>query len=355
MRMSGDEALMERSRVHELATTVATPEFFSQREQGIDQAKAAVEEKYYRISSLDLIDHCASYRFRVDGVKLGALSVGNAWYNAGIKVTMDDLATSYYINIPQTGTMQVDHRGESVDIWSARAAVFQPVGGVRMRTSGDYASYAIQIDRVALENQLEALLGRPVTRHLDLAASLDLTRPVGTGWARLVRLLAVEATARYTTLTNPLIAAALHEAVLTGLLHAADYPERALLAQPVNAWGVTPVYRAIEAMHGNPDNPFTTVDLARVAGCSVRSLQEGFRRHIGLSPLRYLREVRIEHAHHDLVHGHPGHTTVTEIAHRWGFAHLGRFAAIYGATYGRPPSRTLLDSARCRRARTRTA
>jgi transcriptional regulator GlxA family with amidase domain len=168
-----------------------------------------------------------------------------------------------------------------------------------------------------------------------------------------VRLLAVEATAQRTTLTNPMIAAALHEAVLTGLLHAADYPERESLDQPVNAWGVTAVYRAIEAMHGRPGYPFTTADLAHVAGCSVRSLQEGFRRHIGLSPVRYLREVRIERAHHDLVHSDPTHTTVTEVAHRWGFAHLGRFAAIYGVTYGRPPSRTLLDTARCRRPRTR--
>lgn len=226
--MSGDE----RARLPGFASAVATPEFFSEREQGIDQAKAAVEKKYYLIRSLDLIDHCDSYRFRVDGVKMGALCVGNAWYNAAITVTMDDLATSYYVNIPRTGTMQVDHRGQSVDVWSARAAVFQPVGGVRMRTSGDYASYAVQVDRVALENQLEALLGRPVTGRLDLGANLDLTQPTGTRWARLVRLLAVEATAQRTTLTNPMIAAALHEAVLTGLLHTADYPERESLDHP---------------------------------------------------------------------------------------------------------------------------
>ncbi|WP_214371207.1 AraC family transcriptional regulator [Pseudonocardia sp. H11422] len=320
-------------------------EFFSYHEIGIDQAQAAVGESYYLITSMGLIDRRAPYEFHLDGVALGALSVGRAWYNAGIDVAMADLQTCYYVNFPQTGGMQADHRHRSVEIVPGRAAVYQPVGDVRMRTSGDYSSYAVRIDRAALENALAARLGRPTTGPLALGASLDLTRPAGANWARLVRLLANEALAhrstRRTALTNPLIAAPLHDAVLAGLLQATDHPDREALEQSIRAWGVAPVHRAIDAMHAYLDQPFTPTGLAQIAGCSVRSLQEGFRRHVGLTPLQNLRQVRLEHAHHDLANGDPTYSTVTDIACHWGFTHLGRFATTYRARYGRSTSHAL--------------
>ncbi|MCU1609414.1 MAG: AraC family transcriptional regulator [Pseudonocardiales bacterium] len=55
--------------------------------------------------------------------------------------------------------------------------------------------------------------------------------------------------------------------------------------------------------HARPsDHPFTPAGLAQIASCSLRSLQEGFRRYVGLTPMQYLRQIRLEHAHHDLAH-----------------------------------------------------
>jgi transcriptional regulator GlxA family with amidase domain len=98
-------------------------------------------------------------------------------------------------------------------------------------------------------------------------------------------------------------------------------------------------------MQAHPDHPFTTATLAEIAGVSVRTLQEGFRRHLGISPTDYLRQVRLACVHRDLRHSEPTQITVTEIAYRWGFAHLGRFAGAYRAKYGVPPSYTLHHAA----------
>jgi transcriptional regulator GlxA family with amidase domain len=40
----------------------------------------------------------------------------------------------------------------------------------------------------------------------------------------------------------------------------------------------------------------------------------------------------------------PG-TSVTEVATRWGFSHLGRFSQIYKEKYGQSPSKTLQNGA----------
>jgi hypothetical protein len=110
------------------------PEFFSKHEIGIAEAQAAVEESYYLITSMGLIDRRATYEFHLEGVALGALTVSKAWYDAGIDVAMDDLQSCYYINFPETGGMQTEHRHRSVEIAPGCAAVYQPIGDVRMRT-----------------------------------------------------------------------------------------------------------------------------------------------------------------------------------------------------------------------------
>jgi transcriptional regulator GlxA family with amidase domain len=82
-------------------------------------------------------------------------------------------------------------------------------------------------------------------------------------------------------------------------------------------------------------------ELAEIAGMSVRSLQEGFRRHVGCAPMAYLQQVRLLRAHDALRRADPTRITVAAVAHRWGFAHLGRFAAAYRTRFGQTPSETL--------------
>jgi transcriptional regulator GlxA family with amidase domain len=82
--------------------------------------------------------------------------------------------------------------------------------------------------------------------------------------------------------------------------------------------------------------------IAEAVGVTPRALQYGFARHLGASPMGYLRRVRLEHAHRELQVASPGGgTTVKQVARRWGFANAGSFAVRYRSIYGQPPSQTL--------------
>jgi transcriptional regulator GlxA family with amidase domain len=72
-------------------------------------------------------------------------------------------------------------------------------------------------------------------------------------------------------------------------------------------------------------------------------LQESFRRHVGVPPLTYLRRLRLEGVHAELSRAGPGQVSVSEVATRWGFTHLGRFAGAYRQRYGVTPSQTLRE------------
>ncbi|WP_158273848.1 AraC family transcriptional regulator [Micromonospora sp. RP3T] len=90
--------------------------------------------------------------------------------------------------------------------------------------------------------------------------------------------------------------------------------------------------------------PVTVAQVAAACGVGPRGLQAAFQRHLGYSPLTYLRQVRLARAHHDLLAADPaGGETVAGIARRWGWTSPGRFAAAYRDAYGRQPRETLRE------------
>ncbi|XUM05256.1 helix-turn-helix transcriptional regulator [Streptomyces venezuelae ATCC 10712] len=97
----------------------------------------------------------------------------------------------------------------------------------------------------------------------------------------------------------------------------------------------------MDAVRERPEHPFTTTELAALARVSVRRLQESFREYVGMSPMAYVREVRLDRVREELRAAAPDEVSVSEVAWRWGFAHQGRFAARYRERFGESPSRTL--------------
>ena len=55
----------------------------------------------------------------------------------------------------------------------------------------------------------------------------------------------------------------------------------------------------------------------------------------------YLRRLRLQRVHAELAANSPESVTVTMVAGRWGFVHLGRFASQYRQLFGETPSETL--------------
>ena len=99
------------------------------------------------------------------------------------------------------------------------------------------------------------------------------------------------------------------------------------------------VNRACELMLARPDEPPTMLQICRHIGTSPRKLDYCFRSVLGTSPARYLRTVRLGGARRDLSQARGG--SVQDVAARWGFWHLGEFAAAYRRQFDELPSQTL--------------
>jgi AraC-like DNA-binding protein len=99
------------------------------------------------------------------------------------------------------------------------------------------------------------------------------------------------------------------------------------------------VRRAALYIDAHLDGPLTIGAVAAAAGLAGRTLHKHFQNR-GLSPMRYVRERRFIEVRQALLNAAPD-DSVTGIATRWGFSHLGRFAVEYRKRYGETPSQTL--------------
>jgi AraC family transcriptional regulator, ethanolamine operon transcriptional activator len=82
-------------------------------------------------------------------------------------------------------------------------------------------------------------------------------------------------------------------------------------------------------------------DLCQAAAVTQRTLSRAFRVIRGTTPSGYLRVLRLGQVRQALLSADGGTETVTQIAMRFGFRELGRFAVDYRATFGESPSETL--------------
>jgi AraC-like DNA-binding protein len=138
----------------------------------------------------------------------------------------------------------------------------------------------------------------------------------------------------------------LEESLLMSVLYAVDHQYSSALHDPEAHSAGRHIARAVEAIHGEPDRPYTIAALAQIADMSSHSLRYEFHRQVGMPPMAYVRHVRLTRAHADLLAADPDETTVADIARRWGFPRAGRFAARYRAHFGVPPSQTLRTTRR---------
>ncbi|NBP91663.1 MAG: AraC family transcriptional regulator [Actinobacteria bacterium] len=129
--------------------------------------------------------------------------------------------------------------------------------------------------------------------------------------------------------------------IISGLLLSQRHNYSNSIGSRVEPAAPRSVRLAIQACEASPEEPITVTDMARVAGVSIRSLQDGFKKYVGMSPTEYLRDVRLNRVREDLLSERALNTSIADIAFSWGFTHLGRFAKTYHDRFGELPSETL--------------
>ena len=83
--------------------------------------------------------------------------------------------------------------------------------------------------------------------------------------------------------------------------------------------------------------PLSLAEICKAAGMKHRTVQKYFREIYGMGPTEYFRVRRLNGTRTDLL---DGASSVSEVALRWEFNHLGRFAGRYKTHFGESPKTT---------------
>jgi AraC-like DNA-binding protein len=85
----------------------------------------------------------------------------------------------------------------------------------------------------------------------------------------------------------------------------------------------------------------TISSLAEEFGVSEQTLQNAFKSLFGMTPNRFLRNLKLNHVRKALLQAKNEEETIVHIANRWGFTHMGHFSRYYTDLFWENPSITL--------------
>jgi AraC-like DNA-binding protein len=213
---------------------------------------------------------------------------------------------------------------------------------VRSQAGSAWLNVFLRAD--AVNRQLVALLGVPLHTRLELAPRLNLTTGYGHSIAHYVQLAMSDLAEAGAVSWSAITAGLFEQFIICRLLlsHPHNYSE-ALQKRCETPIAPRDVKRAVDFMEANLHSPITLADIVEAAGVPGRTLLKHFDHFRGVSPMRYLRNARFERVHEALRCADPSER-VTEIALKWGFEHMGRFAVEYHKRFGESPSQTLKKS-----------
>lgn len=306
-------------------------------------------EARQRISEL-FCAHTLQPLSRRGNVKLNLRSSGAGFgvhlldYGTAVRISPDALKTFYMVQVPLSGSAQLRSSGSSVESTPNLASIPPIDSDFSMTWQAGTPQLIVTAPRKLLNDAASTLYGATLEGPLKLANSLNTATPEGRSFIRAVF--------EYHDMVNnggavPVgYVKRLHEEVVLARWLMAV---KSNYSPAIDQWD-TPsedaknsslVCSFSDLLDAHSSEDLNVGDLAEALGVSIRSLQVALAKELGSTPSQMLREARLRRAHAMLSEADPGVDTVTSIAERCGFGHLGRFAQVYRQHFGITPSQTL--------------
>ncbi len=183
------------------------------------------------------------------------------------------------------------------------------------------------------------MLGDGLRQPLDFRVSVDWRAGLAVSLRWQIAYFASELRRPDSLASNDVALTSLTDLMLQTLLLALphNYSERLTRRSVDVSPGV--LRRAEDFMRVNAREPLRMEQVAAAAGCGIRTLNAGYARLRGTTPMTDLRRIRLANARAELAQG--ADTPIGTIAQRHGFTNAGRFARAYHQQFGELPSDTI--------------
>lgn len=277
--------------------------------------------------------HGAKPDIRLNGFTLDRLSVCSIEYGLPAIAWVETRSNAWMFSELLRGEVGL---GTGEVYRAGIGAVYGPENTQEIRMSGDAQLLNLRVDRFDMENACRSLLGSDLLHPLRFTDLTPAGSPHLLDLRRIIKRLAE--TPHFPHPAAARLERTLQEASLFELLlswpnsYAGHLDNHAALPRSTR--------RARDYIQAHAADLPTLGEIAAAAGVGARALTLSFRKHLNVSPMRYLMQCRLDGVRSALLRRQDS-VTVTTTAFEWGFFNLGEFAQHYRERFGELPSQTL--------------
>lgn len=284
---------------------------------------------------LKLLTSGKNFNARMYHMELGEISLSRLSHGTSVHIEPAPQESYFLVQMPLSGIANIETAGQRIDSSAELACVFSPDDDTRMSWGEDNDQLMLRISRTLVERTLIGYLGHKLDTPLRF--ELGFSWRACSTWCNLLYYIQYCAMQTPCVEHHPLVLSQVEQLAASVLLTSCQHNHTFTKTRRSN---VLPRHvRTTQAyMHAHVHEPICVEQLAQISGVSVRGLYAAFKEFLGISPMQYLRDLRMERARTDLI---SGAASVASVALRWGFTHLGRFSSEYQRRYGETPSQTM--------------
>lgn len=264
---------------------------------------------------------------RMDYLAFPAMGIGSiAFGPMALEVEQDDF---FLLIMCRRGQARIALGKQEIEVTGSTGVCLSPGDIVRASFSEDCEQLVFRLDG--------PMVRRFAGGDARLRERVDLLEPALAPWLQLVRMLISDAPTIDLVSKNPAVAAS-YQDVFLSTLFASD-----IAIDRTDARGAVPacVRRAEQFIFENFRLPLTLETIAAASRVAPRTLLQSFRSFCGTSPIRLLRDVRLDAARDMLLSADRGSPTILSVAYDVGFMHAARFSQQYYRRFGEKPSETI--------------
>jgi AraC-like DNA-binding protein len=302
----------------------------------VDEARAYMT-RVFRPHDLSLVRGAGGLAMRHEQLGIGATSIHWLEYGSTVQMTSPEMGGFYLFQVNLQGDCTVRQGNAEATVAAGHAYAVNPTRPLTKSWSADCRQLIVRVDRPALDRLLQRELGVDLTKPLEFSFQ---PVPLSGAAAALIRTVVAFRDADSEESWVPHSRTVRHaEAMLMSMLlsgfrhsYSDDFGRAAASCAPAY------VRRVEDFIHASARDVTGMEEMVAVAGVSSRALYSGFRQFRNTTPMAYLKAVRLDIAHQELLRGAD---SVTAIALNCGYQHMSKFARDFRARFGYSPSEIL--------------
>lgn len=273
-------------------------------------------------------------------VDLGPITLVHLQHGADVFVDPEALEDFYLMQIPMDGVGQCIVDGAAIEMRRGTACIVSPAQRVQMHLQQDCRYLIMKVGREYLQAQLSSELDCSPYRPLQFQPDIQLCGESVAGVVNLIGHLEDRGFSGDPLYARHDFQSSAASMLVRSMLYSFrnNYSDRLDKSPPV----VRPryIHMAQAYVEAHLTTKLTPSEMAKAACMSVRALYRGFREHLDMTPMEYVKERRLLKIR-ELMSSSTAEHSVAELGLQFGFDHLGHFAASYRQRFGELPSQTL--------------